>query len=700
MMNTSNSAVNDASGFSLRLVRAPRSFESGRTQSRPTSNKKKRRPPPGIDAFDLMIEQAEYEVRHDPYRGLVSSTISPWQVCAMGGVAAANIVVQDSSPADLVAASVCQCPTVQRWYAQAQVQKNQSGGKKRQRMISSNSYFVGRPEEEDIRCACDYNPFCLATLGGAMNQALTERMQDLNSNSRDNNSMSRNELNGRTNGRHCSDDDAVVVVDAEGERRNGLSGEEERSRYFGYPDSSDSIYSAVTAKRLKRLRRHKTVQVEPMRSYLKSILGDTTSVISLDECMLFLRKWHTSLTFINPLDEETESSSTDVHMRLSIPPGIENLGATCYLNTQLQCLAQNRVFVEGIFAWGAPANKSEDRMTKVIRVFQHLLAGMNAGPAAVINTLEFSNALGLDNFEQQDPNEFSRLFFDRLHESFQQSSVDRGGSGFDLTGLLPHLFQGITMYETTCLICKTASRRNEEFMDLNLPIVSPASGRQKGQQSVLEIFATKWDVDVQQCFDAYVSAETLEGDNQYFCSECDCKSDATRKISFEKLPPVLNIQLSRYVYDRRTNMKKKLEDNVLLPLELKVNAKGKVREAATVEHRYVLTAVMRHQGKSAYSGHYVAEAMDWLTGRWFEFNDEKVSSLESGPSCSFDPPKRNRKGTPPAGSKDAYNMYYVEESFLAQSALDSLREHMKSPGNCALETIEIERSACYSDVAQ
>lgn len=37
-------------------------------------------------------------------------------------------------------------------------------------------------------------------------------------------------------------------------------------------------------------------------------------------------------------------------LQLSVPPGIENLGATCYLNTQLQCLTQNRVFVQGIMS--------------------------------------------------------------------------------------------------------------------------------------------------------------------------------------------------------------------------------------------------------------------------------------------------------------------------------------------------------------
>jgi hypothetical protein len=91
--------------------------------------------------------------------------------------------------------------------------------------------------------------------------------------------------------------------------------------------------------------------------------------------------------------------------------------------------------------------------------------------------------------------------------------------------------------------------------------------------------------------------------------------------------------------------------------------------------KYTLCAVMRHQGTSAYAGHYVAEAMDWLTGQWFEFNDETGKLLSDGPSCSYDPDENettDKKTTMLSGSQDAYNMYYVDEKFLAQNALDEV----------------------------
>ena len=90
--------------------------------------------------------------------------------------------------------------------------------------------------------------------------------------------------------------------------------------------------------------------------------------------------------------------------------------------------------------------------------------------------------------------------------------------------------------------------------------------------------------------------------------------------------------------------------------------------------RYLLCAVMIHKGKSAYSGHYIAQAMDWTTGSWFEFNDTHVKLLKDGPECSIDPEAQSGNSKKaPSGSQDAYNLYYVEEGFLAQSIIERMR---------------------------
>jgi ubiquitin carboxyl-terminal hydrolase 48 len=301
---------------------------------------------------------------------------------------------------------------------------------------------------------------------------------------------------------------------------------------------------------------------------------------------------------------------------------------------QLQCLAQNTAFLNGIFSWRIV--NSNHSMNSVMTKLQLLLGQMVLGGDSKLSTLDFSNALGLEHDEQQDPNEFARLLFERMDESFQQ--CDNGG---DLANLLQRIFHGLTTYETICMTCGNSSERSEGFMDLNLPIIKRPKETKTSTSTIKEAFAKGKgvDTDVQYCLDQYTCAELLEGDNQYFCSTCKCKQDAKRVMKLTELPPVLNVQLSRYVFDRTQYVKKKLTDKVLLPTTLYVEKSGGSKI------KYLLCAVMRHQGTSAYRGHYVAETMNWMTGQWFEFNDETVKLLPEGPLCSYDPPS-NTTATP------------------------------------------------------
>ena len=45
--------------------------------------------------------------------------------------------------------------------------------------------------------------------------------------------------------------------------------------------------------------------------------------------------------------------------------------------------------------------------------------------------------------------------------------------------------------------------------------------------------------------------EKLDGDNRYFCESCQSKQSATRRIRLHSLPPTLNLQLMRFVFDRQ-----------------------------------------------------------------------------------------------------------------------------------------------------
>ncbi|KAL3911642.1 MAG: hypothetical protein SGILL_007201 [Bacillariaceae sp.] len=469
------------------------------------------------------------------------------------------------------------------------------------------------------------------------------------------------------------------------------------------PNLDDMQFSSGTKEELDGRRKSKKMEQSRIRRFVQDVVkrssGDD-STVNVDDYMIAIEQWHKSLLFESPLGDRKETEEGKI--TIALPPGIENLGATCYLNTQFQCLAQNPVFLERVFSWRAvdSSHKLNGFMTKL----QRLLAQMVVGGNASISTLEFSNELKLDHTTQQDPNEFGRLLFDAMEEAFKQCSShnaseangNSGNTSPDLKDLLKRIFHGETTFETTCMKCSNVTRRSEGFMDLNLPIVGRAAEdddagdsdqpkRKKVKRGTLEVAFDKFaDSDVQFCFDQYMKAESLVGDNQYFCEKCNAKQDAERAPKLTELPPVLNVQLSRYVFDRQTFEKVKLTKKVLLPTILKVDSAENPPQTKT----YFLCGVVRHQGTSANSGHYVAEVMEWTTGLWYEFNDEIVKVLPDGPSCSYVPNflsetdgggesqddqmlfhgSREAYEANITGSKDVYNMFYVEEDYLSEQA--------------------------------
>ncbi|KAJ1445669.1 hypothetical protein M885DRAFT_453343, partial [Pelagophyceae sp. CCMP2097] len=254
------------------------------------------------------------------------------------------------------------------------------------------------------------------------------------------------------------------------------------------------------------------------------------------------------------------------------PVGIRNIGATCYLASLLQVLFMNVAFRGHLYS--LPPGTAADVVSALQNIFS---AGLESRSMGI-------RRLNVEHVGQQDPQEFGKLFMDCIETCVAANFVDK-------------LFRGSQEYTTTCSVCKTQSKREEKFAELEVAVAGNKS--------------------VQACCDAHFVPEVLQGDNQYLCEKCGHKVDATRQLAISRAPPVLSVQLLRYVYDRATQDKKKLRDGIVTDATLKVYEDGEAVD-------YDLVAVVLHKGETAHGGHYVAQALEWAQRRWFQFDDETV----------------------------------------------------------------------------
>ncbi|OXB81775.1 UNVERIFIED_CONTAM: hypothetical protein H355_014972 [Colinus virginianus] len=146
------------------------------------------------------------------------------------------------------------------------------------------------------------------------------------------------------------------------------------------------------------------------------------------------------------------------------------------------------------------------------------------------------------------------------------------------------------------------SERIEDYYDIQLSI--------KGKKNIFESF-----ID-------YVAVEQLDGDNKYDAGEHGLQ-EAEKGVKFLTLPPVLHLQLMRFMYDPQTDQNIKINDRFEFPEQLPLDEflqKTDPKDPAN----YILHAVLVHSGDN-HGGHYVVYLNPKGDGKWCKFDDDVVS---------------------------------------------------------------------------
>ncbi|KAF8798163.1 cysteine proteinase [Phlegmacium glaucopus] len=320
-----------------------------------------------------------------------------------------------------------------------------------------------------------------------------------------------------------------------------------------------------------------------------------------------------------------------------LPVGLKNLGATCYANASLQVWYRDLAFRAGVYHCKPPEGISEDKYQESpIFQLQVTFAALQEGNKSVFNPTKLVESLQLRTSEQQDAQEFSKLFMSHLDAEFKKQSLT------SVKSLITDQFQGSQVYGTICHACRSRSERVSDFLEVEIIFESSSKLEDRIAASLLP--------------------ETLSGDNQYFCSQCKSLQDATRYTELRKLPPVLHFSLLRFIYDVSTMERKKSKHSIAFPTILdmgKFLGSKNDRERCPKDNddnTYELRGILLHKGTSAYHGHYEAQVNDIEIGSWFQFNDEIVTQIKSlGDNVPKKLPKADEEPNPSQAKRNRIN---------------------------------------------
>lgn len=283
--------------------------------------------------------------------------------------------------------------------------------------------------------------------------------------------------------------------------------------------------------------------------------------------------------------------------------GINNQGATCYLNSLLQSYYFTSLFRKKVYqipTQDESVNNENDEVvpqTKSVSLaLQRLFYQLQTSDMA-IDTNELTLSFGWDSseaFTQHDVQEMNRILMDRLENKMK---------GTEIEGCLSDIFVGKMKSFIRCINVDYESSRTEDFWDIQLNV--------KGLKDLKESFAN------------YIELETLTGENQYDASGFGLQ-DAEKGVVFESFPPVLHLQLKRFEYDFTYDQLFKINDRheFMDSIDLKpyLDPSSPVTSEDWI---YDLHGVLVHTGDIS-TGHYYALIKPTEEDQWFRFDDDRV----------------------------------------------------------------------------
>ena len=322
------------------------------------------------------------------------------------------------------------------------------------------------------------------------------------------------------------------------------------------------------------------------------------------------------------------------------PPGLPNIGNTCYINSALQCLFHipqiSNFFLSDHFAYHL---KKEKKQAKIARNFMTLIKSFKEFNINIKDLYEFKESFealneNLLGHEQQDSQEFLRIFLDNLHEAFNEKSMNylnKKPQDFN-NGMNEHIlandwwdfnktrdqspitniFLGQYISTLNCKDCGNVSKCFENFMDISLSF--------KTNENKYTIdWESKATVDLIKLFDEFMKIEGLVSK----CDKCKKTSQKNKGLKFSRLPDVLCIHLKRFEYC--DGMRKKIKNPVCFQKE-RLDLTRYFNNPTLRESCYFnLIGVIEHYGEVNF-GHYIAECKNGK--RWYNYDDSKVGESE------------------------------------------------------------------------
>ena len=324
--------------------------------------------------------------------------------------------------------------------------------------------------------------------------------------------------------------------------------------------------------------------------------------------------------------------------------GLANIGATCYMNATLQCLAHIQRLTHYLLNSETKKKISSDKIKykltsayltvlenlwqnknikyyspnqfkDVISEMNSLFAGIQANDSKdlILFLLEtMHNELNLENKNINNINNQDN-YVDDIQAQYNYEMALKNFSNYfkeKYNSIISSLFYGMFNSITCCQNCNVVLNNVQCYNILIFPL-----------QKVKE-YKMKMDniVDLYECFDYNQRPDLISG-KSFYCNNCRTMVDNVNTTKLLYCPKILVINLNRG---------KGLEFDVKINFPEYIDIINYVYYKDNSPSFYELVGIVTHFGPSSMGGHFIAFCKSFGNQQWYKYNDAIVdpSSFE------------------------------------------------------------------------